>query len=131
MYNTSVYKVRFFFFFIHYLSLSLSILVQNEADPKSHSYVENGVSPDMDYRDPPSSLELSPSDSSGGTYMWDEEGMEPIGNVHRCESYESSEMNSLVCFRICPRVIPLFQYCFPIYSAIYCPGSLVFWCVRL
>ncbi|CAI9555544.1 unnamed protein product [Staurois parvus] len=74
--------------------IDVNISVQNEADTKSHSYVENGVSPDMDYRDP-SSLELSPSDSSGGTYMWDEEGMEPIGNVHRCESYESSEMNSL------------------------------------
>ncbi|KAM4703682.1 uncharacterized protein WCC33_012196 isoform 2-T2 [Rhinophrynus dorsalis] len=48
----------------------------------------------MEYRDP-SSLELSPSDSSDGTYMWDEEGMEPIGNVHPCGSYESSEMNSL------------------------------------
>ncbi|XP_077310718.1 serine-rich coiled-coil domain-containing protein 2 isoform X1 [Lithobates pipiens] len=75
--------------------IDVTISGQNEADPKSHSYVENGVSPDMDYRDPPSSLELSPSDSSDGTYMWDEEGMEPIGNVHRCESYESSEMNSL------------------------------------
>ncbi|KAM5140778.1 serine-rich coiled-coil domain-containing protein 2 isoform 2-T2 [Mantella aurantiaca] len=74
--------------------LGVNISAQNEADTKSHSYVENGISPDMDYREP-SSLELSPSDSSDGTYMWDEEGMEPIGNVHRCESYESSEMNSL------------------------------------
>ncbi|XP_018080996.1 serine-rich coiled-coil domain-containing protein 2 isoform X2 [Xenopus laevis] len=58
------------------------------------SYKEKRISPDMGYRDP-SSLELSPSDSSDGTYMWDEEGMEPIGNVHPCGSYESSEMNSL------------------------------------
>ncbi|XP_018094968.1 serine-rich coiled-coil domain-containing protein 2 isoform X2 [Xenopus laevis] len=57
-------------------------------------YKEKSISPDMGYRDP-SSLELSPSDSSDGTYMWDEEGMEPIGNVHPCRSYESSEMNSL------------------------------------
>eukprot|EP00079_Xenopus_tropicalis_P027876 XP_012822284.1 PREDICTED: serine-rich coiled-coil domain-containing protein 2 isoform X1 [Xenopus tropicalis] len=57
-------------------------------------YKEKRISPDMGYRDP-SSLELSPSDSSGGTYMWDEEGMEPIGNIHPCGSYESSEMNSL------------------------------------
>ncbi|XP_018430573.1 PREDICTED: serine-rich coiled-coil domain-containing protein 2 [Nanorana parkeri] len=74
--------------------LDMNMSAKNEADTKSHSYVENGISPDMEYRDP-SSLELSPSDSSGGTYMWDEEGMEPIGNVHRCESYESSEMNSM------------------------------------
>ncbi|XP_068114439.1 serine-rich coiled-coil domain-containing protein 2 isoform X3 [Hyperolius riggenbachi] len=73
----------------------MSTTVQNDAESKSHPYAESRISPDMDYRDPPSSLELSPSDSSDGTYMWDEEGMEPIGNVRRCESYESSEMNSL------------------------------------
>ncbi|XP_072280621.1 serine-rich coiled-coil domain-containing protein 2 isoform X2 [Pyxicephalus adspersus] len=73
--------------------IDMTLSVQNEADTKSH-YVKNVISPDMDYRDP-SSLELSPSDSSDGTYMWDEEGMEPIGNVRRCESFESSEMNSL------------------------------------
>ncbi|XP_042565553.1 serine-rich coiled-coil domain-containing protein 2 isoform X1 [Clupea harengus] len=39
---------------------------------------------------PGSSLELSPSNSSGGTYMWDEEGMEPIGhNSHCCSTYDS------------------------------------------
>ncbi|XP_074088664.1 serine-rich coiled-coil domain-containing protein 2 isoform X1 [Macrotis lagotis] len=54
----------------------------------------NLISPDMDYR-AGSSFELSPSDSSDGTYMWDEEGLEPIGNVHPCGSYESSEMNSI------------------------------------
>ncbi|XP_043844111.1 serine-rich coiled-coil domain-containing protein 2 isoform X2 [Dromiciops gliroides] len=53
----------------------------------------NLISPDMDYR-AGSSFELSPSDSSDGTYMWDEEGLEPIGSVHPCGSYESSEMNS-------------------------------------
>lgn len=50
----------------------------------------------MNYR-AGSSFELSPSDSSDGTYMWDEEGLEPIGSVHPCGSYESSEMNSIVC----------------------------------
>ncbi|XP_015282212.1 PREDICTED: serine-rich coiled-coil domain-containing protein 2 isoform X3 [Gekko japonicus] len=54
----------------------------------------NVISSDMDYR-AGSSFELSPSDSSDGTYMWDEEGLEPIGNVHPCGSYESSEMNSI------------------------------------
>uniref|UniRef100_A0A8C2I2Q0 Coiled-coil serine-rich protein 2a n=1 Tax=Cyprinus carpio TaxID=7962 RepID=A0A8C2I2Q0_CYPCA len=53
------------------------------------------MSPDVD-RQATSSLELSPSNSSGGTYMWDEEGMEPLGNnthIHRCSSYES-DLNS-------------------------------------
>ncbi|MGH0133635.1 UNVERIFIED_CONTAM: hypothetical protein FKN15_056138 [Acipenser sinensis] len=44
-----------------------------------------------------SSLELSPSDSSDGTYMWDEEGLEPLGSApHHCGSYDHSvEINSL------------------------------------
>uniref|UniRef100_A0A8C5C1Y2 Coiled-coil serine-rich protein 2a n=1 Tax=Gadus morhua TaxID=8049 RepID=A0A8C5C1Y2_GADMO len=44
-----------------------------------------------------SSLELSPSNSSGGTYMWDEEGLEPLGGagIHPCDSYDDSELNSL------------------------------------
>ncbi|KAM8776415.1 serine-rich coiled-coil domain-containing protein 2 isoform 2-T2 [Rhynchonycteris naso] len=54
----------------------------------------NLISPDTDYR-AGSSFELSPSDSSDGTYMWDEEGLEPIGNIHPVGSYESSEMNSI------------------------------------
>ncbi|XP_062331480.1 serine-rich coiled-coil domain-containing protein 2 [Osmerus eperlanus] len=43
------------------------------------------------------SLDLSPSDSSGGTYMWDEEGLEPLGSAtsHPCGSYDS-DLNSLV-----------------------------------
>ncbi|TRY96319.1 hypothetical protein DNTS_011821 [Danionella cerebrum] len=54
------------------------------------------MSPDAD-RHAPSSLELSPSNSSGGTYMWDEEGMETLGNnhhMHCCSSYES-DLNSI------------------------------------
>ncbi|XP_048125240.1 serine-rich coiled-coil domain-containing protein 2 isoform X1 [Alosa alosa] len=46
-------------------------------------------SPEHDFP-PGSSLELSPSNSSGGTYMWDEEGLEPMGhNSHCCGSYDS------------------------------------------
>lgn len=59
------------------------------------------MSPDVD-RHAASSLELSPSNSSGGTYMWDEEGMEPLGqntHIHRCSSYES-ELNSIVSTHI-------------------------------
>lgn len=60
---------------------------------------ESVISPEMNYR-AGSSFELSPSDSSDGTYMWDEEGLEPIGSVHPCGSYESSEMNSIVCIYV-------------------------------
>lgn len=55
------------------------------------------MSPDVD-RHTTSSLELSPSNSSGGTYMWDEEGLEPLGHnthIHRSSSYES-DLNSSV-----------------------------------
>lgn len=49
-----------------------------------------------------SSLELSPSNSSGGTYMWDEEGLGPLcePGTPRLDSYDDSELNSLVspCF---------------------------------
>ncbi|XP_016323926.1 serine-rich coiled-coil domain-containing protein 2-like isoform X1 [Sinocyclocheilus anshuiensis] len=42
-----------------------------------------------------SSLDLSPSDSSGGTYMWDEEGMEALGGSgHPCGSFDS-DLNSM------------------------------------
>ncbi len=45
-----------------------------------------------------SSVELSPSNSSGGTYMWDEDGLEPLGGLatHPCDSCDDSELNSLV-----------------------------------
>lgn len=45
-----------------------------------------------------SSVELSPSNSSGGTYMWDEEGLEPLGHhdAHPFDNYDDSELNSMV-----------------------------------
>ncbi|XP_043535171.1 serine-rich coiled-coil domain-containing protein 2 isoform X1 [Chiloscyllium plagiosum] len=52
------------------------------------------MSPDANYA-MGSSFELSPSSSSAGTYMWDEEGMEALGTIQQCGSLESSEMNSL------------------------------------
>ncbi|KAI3363330.1 hypothetical protein L3Q82_011961, partial [Scortum barcoo] len=44
-----------------------------------------------------SSVELSPSNSSGGTYMWDEDGLEPFGgpSTHPYDSYDDSELNSM------------------------------------
>lgn len=44
-----------------------------------------------------SSTEMSPSNSSGGTYMWDEEGLEPLGKHETpLDSYDDSELNSMV-----------------------------------
>ncbi|XP_028982838.1 serine-rich coiled-coil domain-containing protein 2 isoform X3 [Betta splendens] len=44
-----------------------------------------------------SSVELSPSNSSGGTYMWDEEGFEPLPGpgTHLLDSFDDSELNSM------------------------------------
>ncbi|XP_051275830.1 serine-rich coiled-coil domain-containing protein 2 isoform X2 [Dicentrarchus labrax] len=44
-----------------------------------------------------SSVELSPSNSSGGTYMWDEDGLEPLRcpGTHPCDSCDDSELNSV------------------------------------
>ncbi|XP_041645040.1 serine-rich coiled-coil domain-containing protein 2 isoform X2 [Cheilinus undulatus] len=44
-----------------------------------------------------SSLELSPSNSSGGTYMWDEDGLEPLGGTRTLpyDSYDDSDLNSM------------------------------------
>ncbi|KAM6163476.1 serine-rich coiled-coil domain-containing protein 2 isoform 3-T3 [Rhynchocyon petersi] len=70
------------------------ISVSDRSECMKHTSGNNLISPDTDYR-AGSSFELSPSDSSDGTYMWDEEGLEPIGNVHPVGSYESSEMNSM------------------------------------
>lgn len=65
---------------------------------------ENGAS---DLPQGGSSLDLSPSDScgSGGIYMWDEEGLDPLGALtttpgsnatHRIGSF-GSDLNSVVC----------------------------------
>lgn len=48
-----------------------------------------------------SSVELSPSNSSGGTYMWDEDGLEPLEALvgpgpHLCDNNDDSELNSMV-----------------------------------
>lgn len=45
-----------------------------------------------------SSVELSPSNSSGGTYMWDEDGLEPLAGpgTHPYDSYDDSDLNSTV-----------------------------------
>ncbi|OXB55612.1 hypothetical protein ASZ78_012433 [Callipepla squamata] len=77
-----------------WLDVNVSAMDDNSESTKHTA--ESVISAEMNYR-AGSSFELSPSDSSDGTYMWDEEGLEPIGSVHPCGSYESSEMNSIVC----------------------------------
>lgn len=54
-----------------------------------------------------SSVELSPSNSSGGTYMWDEDGLEPfIGTgTHQGGSYDNSELNSMVSTEILTHLV--------------------------
>uniref|UniRef100_A0A2K5NNZ8 Coiled-coil serine rich protein 2 n=1 Tax=Cercocebus atys TaxID=9531 RepID=A0A2K5NNZ8_CERAT len=88
----------------------IDISVSDRSECTKHTSGNNLVSPDTDYR-AGSSFELSPSDSSDGTYMWDEEGLEPIGNVHPVGSYESSEMNSIVCMDL----YTLGIFCLPYY----------------
>ncbi|KAM4774970.1 serine-rich coiled-coil domain-containing protein 2 isoform 2-T4 [Cyanocitta cristata] len=73
--------------------LDINVSVDDNSESTKHT-TENVISSEMNYR-AGSSFELSPSDSSDGTYMWDEEGLEPIGSVHPCGSYDSSEMNSI------------------------------------
>uniref|UniRef100_A0AAZ3NUH6 Uncharacterized protein n=1 Tax=Oncorhynchus tshawytscha TaxID=74940 RepID=A0AAZ3NUH6_ONCTS len=80
-----------------------------------------------------SSLELSPSNSSGGTYMWDEEDLEPLGpRTHPCESYDDSDrLNSMVSQRlVCPRAPnsytrkhPYLPGCFFLFSS-RCSGAI-------
>ncbi|XP_067372615.1 serine-rich coiled-coil domain-containing protein 2 isoform X1 [Channa argus] len=55
------------------------------------------VSPEQSDVPQASSLDLSPSNSSGGTYLWDEEGFEPLGGpgTHPLDSYDDSELNSM------------------------------------
>ncbi|XP_058043889.1 serine-rich coiled-coil domain-containing protein 2 isoform X2 [Ahaetulla prasina] len=74
--------------------LHIHVPVDDKSETAKLPTGNNEISSEMDYR-AGSSFELSPSDSSDGTYMWDEEGLEPIGSVHPCGSYDSSEMNSI------------------------------------
>uniref|UniRef100_A0A3Q2D5U8 Coiled-coil serine-rich protein 2a n=1 Tax=Cyprinodon variegatus TaxID=28743 RepID=A0A3Q2D5U8_CYPVA len=67
-----------------------------EETPMKESIEESLLSPVQSDAPQGSSVELSPSNSSGGTYMWDEEGLEPLGEPKSpLESYEDSEINSM------------------------------------
>lgn len=101
--NCILWMSNFIFFFLS------ETTIEDRSECAKHTSGNNLISPDTDYR-VGSSFELSPSDSSDGTYMWDEEGLEPIGNVHPVGSYESSEMNSIVCMNSYPLLEHFISY---------------------
>lgn len=73
-----------------------------EESPMQDSQGPLVLSPERGDAPQASSVELSPSNSSGGTYMWDEEGFEPLGGpgTHQLDSYDDSELNSMVSFLV-------------------------------
>ncbi|XP_077470014.1 serine-rich coiled-coil domain-containing protein 2 isoform X2 [Stigmatopora argus] len=68
-----------------------------EESPMQDSQGPIGKRPEDGHVCPVSSLELSPSNSSGGTYMWDEEGLEPLGEPGSYSShlYDGSGLNNV------------------------------------
>ncbi|XP_068597519.1 serine-rich coiled-coil domain-containing protein 2 [Brachionichthys hirsutus] len=68
-----------------------------EESPMEDSHGPLGLSPECSEVLQASSVELSPSNSSGGTYMWDEEGLEPLKEpgAHPCDNCDDSELNSM------------------------------------
>uniref|UniRef100_A0A8D3BAK2 Coiled-coil serine rich protein 2 n=1 Tax=Scophthalmus maximus TaxID=52904 RepID=A0A8D3BAK2_SCOMX len=76
---------------------SIEIEGNKEDSPMEDSQGPLVFSPEQGDVPQASSVELSPSNSSGGTYMWDEEGLEPLGRpgTHPLDSYDDSELNSM------------------------------------
>ncbi|XP_008295734.1 serine-rich coiled-coil domain-containing protein 2 isoform X2 [Stegastes partitus] len=76
---------------------SVDLAGHKEDSPMQDSQESLVLSPEQGDAPQVSSVELSPSNSSGGTYMWDEEGLEPIGGpgTHPLDSYDDSELNSM------------------------------------
>lgn len=70
----------------------------NEGSPMQDSQGPLVLSPERCDAPQASSVEMSPSNSSGGTYMWDEEGFETLEGpgTHPLDSYDDSELNSMV-----------------------------------
>ncbi|XP_017286002.1 serine-rich coiled-coil domain-containing protein 2 isoform X2 [Kryptolebias marmoratus] len=67
-----------------------------EVSPVEDSQESMVLSPVQGDAPQASSVEMSPSNSSGGTYMWDEEGLEPLGRHETpLDSYDDSELNSM------------------------------------
>ncbi|XP_053292653.1 serine-rich coiled-coil domain-containing protein 2 [Pleuronectes platessa] len=76
---------------------SIDLEGHKEESPMEDSQGPLVLSPEQGDVPQASSVELSPSNSSGGTYMWDEEGLEPLGGPgnHPLDSYDNSELNSM------------------------------------
>ncbi|XP_059215287.1 serine-rich coiled-coil domain-containing protein 2 isoform X1 [Centropristis striata] len=79
------------------LDWDMDLAGHKEESPMQDSQGALVLSPDHGDVLQGSSVEMSPSNSSGGTYMWDEEGLEPLGvpGTHPCDSYDDSELNSV------------------------------------
>uniref|UniRef100_A0A3B4V3C1 Coiled-coil serine rich protein 2 n=1 Tax=Seriola dumerili TaxID=41447 RepID=A0A3B4V3C1_SERDU len=76
---------------------TIDLAVHEEESPMQDSQGPLVLCPERGDAPHASSVELSPSNSSGGTYMWDEEGLEPLGGpgTHPLDSYDDSELNSM------------------------------------
>ncbi|XP_068424287.1 serine-rich coiled-coil domain-containing protein 2 isoform X2 [Clinocottus analis] len=76
---------------------SMDLAGHTEESPMQDSQGPLGLSSEQSDVLQASSVELSPSNSSGGTYMWDEDGLEPLGGprTRPCDSYEDSVLNSM------------------------------------
>ncbi|KAM8852286.1 serine-rich coiled-coil domain-containing protein 2 isoform 1-T3 [Synchiropus picturatus] len=77
--------------------VTVDLTGHNDESPMEDSQGPLVMSPDRGDACQDLSLELSPSNSSGGTYMWDEEGLEPLGGPVPlpCDTYDDSELNSV------------------------------------
>lgn len=89
--------------FVTFLSVSQTYVYLSSAGHKEESPMQDSQGPLGLSSEPAdvlqaSSVEMSPSNSSGGTYMWDEDGLEPLGGpgTHPCDSYDDSDLNSMV-----------------------------------
>lgn len=106
--NLSSLSVSFFVLFCELLSLlHMFCAGYKEESPMEDSQGQLFMSPNLSEVLQTSSVELSPSNSSGGTYMWDEDGLEPFlgTGTHQCGSYDNSELNSMVSTLIFLHVI--------------------------
>ncbi|XP_029377139.1 serine-rich coiled-coil domain-containing protein 2 isoform X2 [Echeneis naucrates] len=75
---------------------SIDLTRQEEESPMQDSQGPLGMGPERGDAPQASSVELSPSNSSGGTYMWDEEGLGPFGEpATHPDNYDDSELNSI------------------------------------
>uniref|UniRef100_A0A3Q3MKL8 Coiled-coil serine-rich protein 2a n=1 Tax=Mastacembelus armatus TaxID=205130 RepID=A0A3Q3MKL8_9TELE len=76
---------------------NIGLAANKDENPMQDSQGPPVLSPEQSHVPQASSVELSPSNSSDGTYMWDEEGFEPLGGpgTHPLDSYDDSELNSM------------------------------------